>query len=103
MSHFALLPDDPHDAALLRHVHPPAWRNPVLHSRYDLVVLGAGPAGLVCAAGAAGLGARVALVERGLSPSREQARRSIMAGQVRISGRAARHLFDRACKKYQTK
>ena len=32
--------------------------------RYNLVVLGAGPAGLVCAAGAAGLGATVALVER---------------------------------------
>ena len=30
----------------------------------DLVVIGGGTAGLVCAAGAAGLGARVALVER---------------------------------------
>ena len=33
---------------------------------YDLVVIGGGTAGLVCAVGAAGLGARVALVERGL-------------------------------------
>ncbi len=33
-------------------------------ARYDLVVIGAGTAGLVTAAGAAGLGARVALVER---------------------------------------
>ena len=33
---------------------------------YDLVVLGGGTAGLVCAVGAAGLGARVALVERAL-------------------------------------
>jgi pyruvate/2-oxoglutarate dehydrogenase complex dihydrolipoamide dehydrogenase (E3) component len=33
--------------------------------RYNLVVIGAGSAGLVVAAGAAGLGARVALVERG--------------------------------------
>ena len=32
--------------------------------RYNLVVIGGGTAGLVCAAGAAGLGARVALVER---------------------------------------
>jgi pyruvate/2-oxoglutarate dehydrogenase complex dihydrolipoamide dehydrogenase (E3) component len=31
---------------------------------YDLVVMGGGTAGLVCAAGAAGLGARVALVEQ---------------------------------------
>ena len=34
--------------------------------RYNLVVIGAGTAGLVCAAGAAGLGARVALIERHL-------------------------------------
>ncbi len=32
---------------------------------YDLAVIGGGTAGLVCAAGAAGLGARVLLVERG--------------------------------------
>ena len=32
--------------------------------RYDLVVIGGGTAGLVTAAGSAGLGARVALVER---------------------------------------
>jgi pyruvate/2-oxoglutarate dehydrogenase complex dihydrolipoamide dehydrogenase (E3) component len=58
-----LLPGDPHDDALRHQVHPPAWTNPMPASRYDLVVVGAGPAGLVCAAGAAGLGARVALVE----------------------------------------
>ena len=46
-------------------VHPVEWRNPTPRSRYDLVVLGAGTGGLVCAAGAAGLGARVALIERG--------------------------------------
>ena len=57
---------DPHDRALVAHVHPPDWRNPEPRDRYDLVVLGAGTAGLVCAAGAAGLGARVALVERHL-------------------------------------
>jgi pyruvate/2-oxoglutarate dehydrogenase complex dihydrolipoamide dehydrogenase (E3) component len=34
------------------------------HGMHDLVVIGGGTAGLVCAAGAAGLGARVALVER---------------------------------------
>jgi pyruvate/2-oxoglutarate dehydrogenase complex dihydrolipoamide dehydrogenase (E3) component len=62
----ALLPDDPHDKALLANVHPPAWNNPVPTGRYNLVVIGAGTAGLVSAAGAAGLGARVALVEREL-------------------------------------
>jgi pyruvate/2-oxoglutarate dehydrogenase complex dihydrolipoamide dehydrogenase (E3) component len=40
--------------------------NPKPTERYQLVVLGGGPAGLVAAAGAAGLGARVALVERDL-------------------------------------
>src|SRR5262245_45159058 len=43
---------------------PPGWVNPTPAGRYNLVVLGAGPAGLVCAAGAARLGAAVALVER---------------------------------------
>ncbi len=38
--------------------------NPVPQSRYHLVVIGAGSAGLISAIGAAGLGARVALVER---------------------------------------
>lgn len=50
----------------LSHVHPPGWRNPQAAPKYDLVVLGGGTAGLVGAMGAAGLGARVALVERHL-------------------------------------
>ena len=57
---------DAHDRALIDKVHPPGWVNPRPAPRYNLVVLGAGTAGLVCAAGAAGLGARVALVERDL-------------------------------------
>jgi pyruvate/2-oxoglutarate dehydrogenase complex dihydrolipoamide dehydrogenase (E3) component len=48
-------------AALVR---PPDWVNPTPAARYNLVVIGGGTAGLVAAAGAAGLGARVALVER---------------------------------------
>ena len=56
------LPD--HDARLTANVHPPDWRNPTPQGRYNLVVIGAGTAGLVCAAGAAGLGAKVALIER---------------------------------------
>ncbi len=54
----------PSDRELLAHVHPPDWQNPVPAGKYHLVVIGAGTAGLVTAAGAAGLGARVALVER---------------------------------------
>jgi pyruvate/2-oxoglutarate dehydrogenase complex dihydrolipoamide dehydrogenase (E3) component len=61
-----LLPDDAHNRALVSHVHPPDWQNPQPAPRYNLVVIGGGTAGLVAAMGAAGLGARVALVERHL-------------------------------------
>lgn len=62
----ALAPLDVHNERLLQNVHPPAWVNPEPTGRYNLVVVGAGTAGLVAAAGAAGLGAKVALVERHL-------------------------------------
>lgn len=55
---------DSHDERLASLVRPAEWANPVPAGRYDLVVIGAGPAGLVAAAGAAGLGAKVALIER---------------------------------------
>jgi pyruvate/2-oxoglutarate dehydrogenase complex dihydrolipoamide dehydrogenase (E3) component len=61
-----LLANDPHDTALRKHVKPPDWVNPTPAARYQLVVVGGGSAGLVCAVGAAGLGAKVALVERDL-------------------------------------
>jgi len=61
-----LLPADEHNLRLAEHVHPPDWENPVPVGRYNLVVVGAGTAGLVAAAGAGGLGAKVALVERHL-------------------------------------
>src|SRR5262245_5149237 len=63
---FDVLPRDAHNLALLANVHPAEWRNPEPAPRYNLVVLGAGTAGLVTAAAGAGLGARVALVERHL-------------------------------------
>ncbi|MCI0677345.1 MAG: mercuric reductase, partial [Phycisphaerales bacterium] len=61
-----LQPLDEHNQRLLRAAHPPDWVNPTPSGRYNLVVIGAGTAGLVTAAGAAGLGARVALIERKL-------------------------------------
>ena len=61
-----VLPDDSHNRELISNVHPTSWLNPQPADRYNLVVIGAGTAGLVTAAGAAGLGARVALVERNL-------------------------------------
>ncbi|MEP6687389.1 MAG: mercuric reductase [Gemmatimonadales bacterium] len=62
----AVSPMDADNQRLVANVHPPDWRNPTPRSRYHLVVIGAGTAGLVTAAGAAALGARVALVERHL-------------------------------------
>jgi pyruvate/2-oxoglutarate dehydrogenase complex dihydrolipoamide dehydrogenase (E3) component len=62
----SLLPDDRHDRVLRAQVKPSGWVNPTPLPRYQLVVIGGGPAGLVCAAAAAGLGASVALVERDL-------------------------------------
>ncbi len=59
-------PLDAHNRELVANVHPPDHQNPTPAARYNLVVIGAGTAGLVTAAGAAGLGARVALVERHL-------------------------------------
>ncbi len=59
-------PPDEHNRRLVANVRPPDWRNPAPKDRYHLVVVGAGTAGLVSAAAAAGLGATVALVERHL-------------------------------------
>lgn len=59
-------PMDEHNAKLVSHTHPPDWVNPTPSGRYNLVVIGAGTAGLIVAAGAAGLGAKVALIERHL-------------------------------------
>ncbi len=61
-----LLENDAFDQELQAEVGPRDWTNPQPAERYDLFVLGGGTAGLVAAAGAAGLGAKVALVERDL-------------------------------------
>lgn len=59
-----VLPWDRHNQKLVSHVHPQDWKNPTPAPRYNLVVIGGGTAGLVTAIGAAGLGAKVALIER---------------------------------------
>lgn len=62
----ALAPMDVHNQQWRDFVHPADWRNPTPSGRYNMVVIGAGPAGLVTASAAAGMGAKVALIERGL-------------------------------------
>lgn len=61
-----LQPFDEHNRELQANVHPLDWTNPTPTKPYHLVVIGAGTAGLVTAAAAAGLGARVAMIEREL-------------------------------------
>jgi len=88
-----VLPNDEYNRALVANVHPPDWVNPQPSSRYNLVVIGAGTAGLVTAIGAAGLGAKVALIERqlmggdclnvGCVPSKAIIRASRAVAQVR--------------------
>ena len=56
-------PLDEHNTQYLDLLHPKEWVDPNAKDRYNLVVIGAGAGGLVSAAGAAGVGARVALIE----------------------------------------
>ncbi len=91
-----IAPDDVHNRELLHAVHPKNWINPQPAPCYNLVVVGAGTAGLVSAAGGAGLGGRVALVERGLMggdclnvgcvPSKALIRAARVAAEVRRAG-----------------
>jgi pyruvate/2-oxoglutarate dehydrogenase complex dihydrolipoamide dehydrogenase (E3) component len=63
---YGLLPDDEHDRVLAENVHPSNWANPQPSGRYNIVVLGAGTAGLITAVVGASLGAKVALIEKQL-------------------------------------
>lgn len=59
-------PPDEHNQQLVRHAHPPNWKNPTPDGVYNLVAIGGGTAGIIAALGAAGLGGKAALVERRL-------------------------------------
>ncbi|MDE3034970.1 MAG: FAD-dependent oxidoreductase, partial [Nitrospirota bacterium] len=61
-----VLPDDEYNRTLVKNVHPPAWVNPEPEGRYNIVVIGAGTAGLITAVVAAAVGAKVALIEKHL-------------------------------------
>ena len=63
---FEVMPQDEHNKTLVANVHPSDWINPEPAPSYNLVVIGGGTAGLISAAGAAGLGGKVALIERHL-------------------------------------
>jgi len=90
-------PMDAHNAALVANVHPPDWKNPTPDGRYNLVVIGAGTAGLITSLVASSLGAKVALVERhlmggdclnvGCVPSKAVIRAAHMAHEARGASR----------------
>lgn len=61
-----ILPDDEYNRQLVTNVHPSDWVNPESTGRYNIVVVGAGTAGLITAVVAASLGAKVALIEKHL-------------------------------------
>jgi pyruvate/2-oxoglutarate dehydrogenase complex dihydrolipoamide dehydrogenase (E3) component len=61
-----ILPNDEHNQQLAANVHPSNWVNPEPAGRYNIVVIGAGTAGLITAVIAASLGAKVALIEKHL-------------------------------------
>ncbi|DBB17537.1 hypothetical protein WJX82_003846 [Trebouxia sp. C0006] len=65
--HPAVLPLDEYNIKLLDNVHPVDWKAPVpRNKKYNMVVIGAGAGGLVSAAGSAGVGAKVAIIEKDL-------------------------------------
>jgi len=61
-----VLPNDEHNRTLIDNVHPSNWVNPEPAGRYNMIVIGAGTAGLITSVIAANLGARVALIEKHL-------------------------------------
>ncbi len=90
---FDVLPDDEHNQKLLANVHPSGWVNPEPEDIYNLVVVGAGSAGLISAIATAGLDGKVALIERhlmggdclnvGCVPSKSVIRPSRLAAEMK--------------------
>ncbi len=107
-----MLPDDEQNQHLINYVHPPHWVNPTPTGQYNLVVIGGGTAGLVTAAIAAGLGAKVALIERhlmggdclnvGCVPSKALIRASRAWADVRNGQEFGLHLSGEAKEDFPT-
>ncbi len=94
-------PNDRHNYNLMKNTRPATWRNPKPAPMYNLVVIGAGTAGLISAAGAAGLGAKTALVEKaymggdclnfGCVPSKTLIAASRVAANIKSAGKYGIH------------
>jgi pyruvate/2-oxoglutarate dehydrogenase complex dihydrolipoamide dehydrogenase (E3) component len=83
----------PHDDdSFLQRVRPPGWKNPAPRARYDMAIIGAGPAGLTAAEFAVRQGFSVALIEHnrlggnslnvGSVPSKAIIRTAIIHGEM---------------------
>ena len=100
-----LQPLDAHNQKLQSNVHPENHENPIAADKYNFVVIGGGTAGLVAASISAGLGARVALVERSLMggdclnvgcvPSKSIVSSARIAAAVRSAGEFGVKVDDR--------
>ncbi len=95
-------PMDQYNRRLIANAHPQSWQNPTVVGRYNLVVIGAGTAGLIAALGAAGLGGKVALIERhllggdclnwGCVPSKSIIRSAKTLGELRRAAEMGVHV-----------
>lgn len=93
MSMSPFLPGNIHDQKLVSNVFPADWVNPTPEPMYNLVVVGAGTAGLISAIATATLGGQVALIERqsmggdclnvGCVPSKSLIRAARLAAEMR--------------------
>jgi pyruvate/2-oxoglutarate dehydrogenase complex dihydrolipoamide dehydrogenase (E3) component len=94
--------NDADERERMHNVRPADWRNPPPARCYDLLILGAGTAGLVAAQMAAALGAKVALIERdllggtclniGCVPSKAIIRTSRLYAEMRDAQRYGAHV-----------
>lgn len=97
-------PLDAYERKRLEAVSPEAWNNPEPTGPYQLVILGAGSAGLAAASAAAALGVKVALIERhmiggtcfntGCVPSKTLLRTAAVYAEMREAARYGAHAPD---------
>jgi pyruvate/2-oxoglutarate dehydrogenase complex dihydrolipoamide dehydrogenase (E3) component len=97
-------PMDEFNRKLVANAHPPQYENPRTEGRYNLVVIGAGTAGLVASIATAGMGGKAALIERhllggdclnwGCVPSKAIIRSAKVMGELRKAAELGIHVPD---------
>lgn len=97
-------PMDEFNRKLVANAHPPQYENPRAEGRYNLVVIGAGTAGLIGSIATAGMGGKSALIERhllggdclnwGCVPSKAIIRSARVMGELRKAAELDIHVPD---------